>query len=286
MADDTASLVWSTKPDLAAALKKLPLELLAAYVTAAFQLPWESISFLNKLLLQQSPAVSPSELLDNMAWRSTYDVLGPERMPDDVSGLLPPKIEAVQDGSVASFPLRYSHALEYLGRSTGDVQTPNRTVLIGDAAHNMHPLAGQGLNAGLSDVASLHSAISAAVAAGADIGTPASLQPYPRQRYIANHGLLSATDKLHKLFARQEGPLVWARSTGMDVINQFPSLKALFMGQAGAAGSNKSSSFSPVSLLAKGAQTIDTAAQVIGFGLAGLRSRISASRSQSRGTSS
>lgn len=59
-------------------------------------------------------------------------------------------------------------------------------------------------------------------------------------RYFENHKLLSATDKLHKLYASTLGPVVWARSVGLEVVNELDSVKAAFMMSAGA---NASSSF-------------------------------------------
>lgn len=80
---------------------------------------------------------------------------------------LPPLVQSIQPGSVAGFPLRLSHAEAYIGdEATGE----GRTALVGDAAHTVHPLAGQGLNMGLADVQVLTRTIEQAVLAGGDIG--------------------------------------------------------------------------------------------------------------------
>lgn len=128
-----------------------------------------------------------------------------------------------------------SHAQSYLG-DTDVGGLPKRTVLIGDAAHTVHPMAGQGLNLGLGDAASLFHTLESAIAEGADIGSKLALNPYPRQRYLANHAVMNVIDKLHKLYAMEAKPIVWARSTGVDVLNQLPSLKGAMMGGAGAKG--------------------------------------------------
>jgi ubiquinone biosynthesis monooxygenase Coq6 len=73
----------------------------------------------------------------------------------------PPLVASIQPGAVASFPLRFRHAEAYIGK---------RLALIGDAAHVIHPLAGQGLNLGLSDPAALARCIHTVIMDGGDIG--------------------------------------------------------------------------------------------------------------------
>jgi ubiquinone biosynthesis monooxygenase Coq6 len=126
-----------------------------------------------------------------------------------------------------------SHAQSYLG-DTDVGGLPKRTVLIGDAAHTVHPMAGQGLNLGLGDAAALFETLETAIAGGADIGSKLALNPYPRKRYFTNHTVMNVIDKLHKLYAQQAAPIVWARSTGVEILNELPSLKKLMMGTAGA----------------------------------------------------
>jgi ubiquinone biosynthesis monooxygenase Coq6 len=60
------------------------------------------------------------------------------------------------------------------------------------------------------------------------------LIPYARERYIENHTILSAVDKLHKLYSTTSPPIVWARSVGLEVVNELDTLKAAFMMSAGA----------------------------------------------------
>lgn len=229
MSDTKASLVWSTKPDIAAALKKLDPSILAELINAAFRLPYHSLHLVTGLI---TAGAHIDEIISTIRWRSQHTVT-PD-LPSETSFLVPPRVVSIQPKTVASFPLRFSHAISYVGQSPAGVETPNRTVLIGDAAHTMHPLAGQGLNTGLADVRSLRDALQTAALVGGDLGHPTSLASYPKERYGENHKMLSATDKLHKLFAREEGPIVWARSTGMEVINEWSGLKNLFMAQAGA----------------------------------------------------
>jgi ubiquinone biosynthesis monooxygenase Coq6 len=254
LADSVGSLVWSTKPELASRLKSLEPDVLAAMVNAAFRLPYSSLSYLHNRLLE-TPSITSSQLLSEVQWRSR--VAGDTMDGPDPSSI-PPLVTEIQPGSVASFPLRMSHAEIYLGEPIDG--EPSRTALVGDAAHTVHPLAGQGLNMGLGDVSALRTAIAAAADFGIDIGallayyTLAStdlasvhkgliivplgsltaLRSYSKERYLVNHGIISAIDKLHKLYALEAPPVVWARSTGLEVLNELTSLKAAIMGHAGA----------------------------------------------------
>ena len=139
--------------------------------------------------------------------------------------ILPPTVHSIPPKSIASFPLRLSHADEYLG---------NRTVLVGDAAHTTHPLAGQGLNMGLADVRVLANVWEDVKQKGGDIGAKIDCAEYPKQRYPANQLLLTTTDTLHHVFASRSGPISWARGVGLDVINELGPLKRALMENAGA----------------------------------------------------
>jgi ubiquinone biosynthesis monooxygenase Coq6 len=86
---------------------------------------------------------------------------------------------------------------------------------------------------GIADVASLVSTIESVIQEGGDIGSYTSLRPYPRERYFANHLLLSATDHLNSIFSTTSRPLVWARSNGLEVINELDWVKERIMRQAG-----------------------------------------------------
>lgn len=233
LTDSVASLVWSTKPPLARALKQLQPETLALLVNAAFRLPWPSMAHLHAMLIE---GADDATIVAETLWRSSPEVLGRkafafEGPASETSA--PPTALTATPGTTASFPLRMSHAIDYLGQPLAD-GTTSRTALLGDAAHALHPLAGQGLNLGLGDVASLTRTIEAAVRDGADVGSLTALRPYPRERWSANSNMLSATDKLHKLFAVESAPLVRLRGIGIDVLNEMGWLKRALMGQAGA----------------------------------------------------
>jgi ubiquinone biosynthesis monooxygenase Coq6 len=113
-----------------------------------------------------------------------------------------------------------------------DTYTSERVALVGDAAHTIHPLAGQGLNQGQADVQSLVKAIEYAVLHGQDIGTQMALDSYNSERYAANHIMLGVCDKLHKIYSVESGPLVHARSIGLKAVNSMGLLKNFLMEQA------------------------------------------------------
>ncbi|EIN09647.1 ubiquinone biosynthesis hydrox [Punctularia strigosozonata HHB-11173 SS5] len=242
LSDTAASLVWSTTPALAQALKALDGDGFASMVNAAFRLPERSMRYLHARLLEPAAPLGAEELKAEIAWREASHGVDPhsayasasslvtdEGIPPADAGALPPLITSVQPGTVASFPLRYNHADAYLGEGAGA-----RTVLVGDAAHTVHPLAGQGLNLGLGDVDALARCIIAAASRGGDIGAYTALMPYARERYFENHKVMSAVDKLHKLYSTTAAPVVWARSTGLEVLNELDTLKGVVMRSAGA----------------------------------------------------
>ena len=99
----------------------------------------------------------------------------------------------------------------------------------------MHPLAGQGLNSGQGDVAALLKYIVMALEHGQDIGSHFSLEHYNSDRYVKNHTMLSAVDKLHKLYSVQSGPLVPLRSLGLSIVDKASFLKEFFMRRAAGA---------------------------------------------------
>ncbi|KAF9531773.1 hypothetical protein CPB83DRAFT_761042 [Crepidotus variabilis] len=240
-----SSLVWSTKPALAAALQAADPNVLAIMINAAFRLPHLSMKYLHQRILESHAAgisILPDTLRQELQFREQSHAVGPtsaysslqiiggqQGIPPADSEMVPPLVTQIQAGTVASFPLKYNHAETYLGEGVGA-----RTVLVGDAAHTIHPLAGQGLNLGLGDVESLANCITATIATGGDIGSYTSLLRYSQSRYLANHTVMSAVDKLHKLYSTDSDAIVWARSVGVEVLNELDSVKAAMMMSAGA----------------------------------------------------
>ncbi len=124
---------------------------------------------------------------------------------------------------------RWAHplSLQFAEKTIGQ-----RLALVGDAAHGMHPIAGQGLNMGLRDVAALAQVLVDTHRLGLDIGSGAALERYQRWRRFDNTLMLAATDGLNRLFSNSIQPLRLARDLGLAAVNRLGPVKRLFMRQA------------------------------------------------------
>lgn len=110
-----------------------------------------------------------------------------------------------------------------------------RVALLGDAAHVIHPIAGQGLNLGLADAAALAEAVTEALRLGLDPGGPDVLRAYERARRFDSFAMAAATDGLNRLFSNDALPLRLARDLGLGIVDRLPGLKRFFIGEAAAA---------------------------------------------------
>ena len=108
----------------------------------------------------------------------------------------------------------------------------NRFALVGDAAHGVHPIAGQGLNLGLRDVAALCEVIADAARLGLDIGSPATLERYERWRRLDSALSAATFDALNRLFSNDSTVLRTARDFGLGLVERMPALKQLFVAEA------------------------------------------------------
>lgn len=120
-------------------------------------------------------------------------------------------------------PLRQRHAKRYIQQGLA---------VIGDAAHVIHPLAGQGVNLGFMDAAALAETILEAVAQGEEISTAKVLSRYERSRMPHNLGMMAAMETFERLFQADPLPVRWLRNTGLKMVNQLPEAKALFVRRA------------------------------------------------------
>lgn len=126
------------------------------------------------------------------------------------------------------YPLSLSHAMRYVD---------TRLALIGDAAHAIHPIAGQGVNLGYRDVAVLAELLGDAHRTGQDLGDAALLQHYQRWRRFDNTMMVAVTDGLTRLFSNNILPLKMARGLGLWTVGRMPAVKRFFMRHAmGAVG--------------------------------------------------
>ena len=107
-----------------------------------------------------------------------------------------------------------------------------RLSLVGDAAHTIHPLAGQGVNLGLADVASLMDVVVEALNNEKDIGDLKVLRRYERWRRAENRSMLLAMDGLKRLFGSELPIVKDLRGLGLDITNNITPLKNLIMQQA------------------------------------------------------
>lgn len=121
------------------------------------------------------------------------------------------------------FPLQMRHTKEYVRP---------RLALVGDAAHTLHPLAGQGVNLGLLDVACLVDVISVAIAKKRDFSHFATLRRYARARRADNAIMLTLVDLLNRLFSNQHQTLQSLRNVGLRAVNQRAFIKKILIGHA------------------------------------------------------
>ncbi|MEE6494194.1 hypothetical protein FKM82_017046 [Ascaphus truei] len=143
LSDTCSSLVWSTSPEQASELLNMDEESFVDTINSAF---WSNES--------HSDFISSAGSL----FHSAVSFLSPSGTS---ARQLPPSVSHVEAQSRAAFPLGMGHATEYIRHCVA---------LIGDAAHRVHPLAGQGVNMGFGDVASLVHHLSGAAFSGRDLG--------------------------------------------------------------------------------------------------------------------
>lgn len=123
-------------------------------------------------------------------------------------------VEAVDERFV--FPLRQRHAKHYV---------KDNIVLAGDAAHTIHPLAGQGVNLGFLDVQALAEALEAGIASGRHPEDPLVLGRYQRRRMGPNLAMMALMEGFKRGFAEQPPALRWLRNVGMKGVNRFAHLR-------------------------------------------------------------
>jgi len=127
------------------------------------------------------------------------------------------------EGPRWSYPLSFLHADRYVA---------HRLALIGEAAHVIHPIAGQGLNLGIRDIAALAEILVDGRRIGRDLGDPDLLARYQSWRRLDNILLAGVTDGLNRLFSNSVPPVKLVRDLGLAAVGQMPPLKRFFMRHA------------------------------------------------------
>ncbi|MEM9968249.1 MAG: FAD-dependent monooxygenase [Pseudomonadota bacterium] len=132
-------------------------------------------------------------------------------------------------GQLSLAGTRYTYPL---GLSLTHDMIADRVALVGDAAHGVHPIAGQGLNAGMRDVAALAHVIGEAKQRGEDIGAASVLEQYQRWRRFDNATLAVATDSFNRLFSNDNALIRVARGIGMGAVANLSGLRRGFIREA------------------------------------------------------
>lgn len=202
LSDHLSSLVWTTNLTHAKELLKMTPEEFVDALNDAFTKTLPSNSAVNSLM----------KVIDGV-------------LPFDKNKMqqFPPEVLKVQENSRGAFPLGLGHASSYVCKGAA---------VIGDAAHRVHPLAGQGVNLGFGDVLKLTEVLAESQYNGSDINDLQYLLKYEQERLKANVPIMAGVHAIQNLYCNDFPPLVLARSLGLKFTSLVPPVKKFFMDKA------------------------------------------------------
>lgn len=201
-----SNIVWSTSPAHAAELAVMSsAEFAEAADHALHEADQES----------PEPAGTKAALAHHLG-RAVFPLM--DRVPGPSPEGPPRVLEA--PGSRGSFPLTMAVAGTYVRR---------RMALIGDAAHTVHPLAGQGVNLGFYDAQTLAQVVHEAASCGSDLGDLIHLRDYNRRCHVGNLPMFAALDSIYRIFDNEGGGMVYARASGLKLVNSSSTVKRAVM---------------------------------------------------------
>ncbi|GFQ05712.1 ubiquinone biosynthesis monooxygenase coq6 [Phtheirospermum japonicum] len=195
--DNFSNIVWTMSPDESSSRKSMS--------------EVEFVTELNRALDNGYGPHPKPRLSGPFSWL-TADATTPSA---DEGFEVPPKVTKLRSERMV-FPLSLNHANSYSSR---------RVVLIGDAAHTVHPLAGQGVNMGFGDAFSLSKVIAEGIAVGSDIGEVSLLRRYETERKPANLGMMAVLDGFQKAYSVDFGPLNVLRAAAFHGAQYITPLK-------------------------------------------------------------
>ncbi|XP_025833722.1 ubiquinone biosynthesis monooxygenase COQ6, mitochondrial [Agrilus planipennis] len=193
-----SSLVWTTTPNNAKTLLSLPEEQFVDEVNSAIWKEYPKRSIVSDVM---------------KGFDRFLEIL---RLPSNAVRQLPPNVSGIEEGSRAAFPLGFGHATKYFKPGVA---------LVGDAAHRVHPLAGQGVNLGFGDVSCLNEILGDAIYCGSVIEDVDNLRKYETERQRHNIPTMLAIDGIQKLYNTNLTPVVLLRSVGLQFTNALYPLK-------------------------------------------------------------
>uniref|UniRef100_A0AAR5Q6R7 FAD-binding domain-containing protein n=1 Tax=Dendroctonus ponderosae TaxID=77166 RepID=A0AAR5Q6R7_DENPD len=205
LTEELSSLVWSTTPDEAKRLLSLTNQDFVAELNTAISGTFSRSS----LVLQATSAFDTFLRMFNCS-------------VDQVRAY-PPKVQDIDSGSRAAFPLGFGHSSQYIRQGVA---------LVGDAAHRIHPLAGQGVNLGFGDVACLNKILGDAVYSASAISNMDYLKGYESERQKHNVPTMLAVEALHRLYNTKFTPIVLLRSLGLQTTHALEPIKRAIRNQA------------------------------------------------------